>query len=58
MIQQRWVTRKTGIGFGNIEYTKDVLQYRQIIPCVDASGCLCPGGDWSEWIDVPHEEEK
>lgn len=29
------------------------LQYRFITPNVDASGALCPPGEWSEWKDVP-----
>ena len=30
----------------------DVLQYRYIQPCIDASGALCPG-EWTEWKPVP-----
>ena len=28
------------------------LQYRTLTPNVDASGALCPPGEWSEWKPV------
>ncbi len=33
-----------------------VLQYRVLKPHVDASGALCPGTRWTEWMDVPTVE--
>lgn len=41
----RWVV------FGNIGRKR--LQYRELIPSVDASGAFCPPGVLSEWKDVP-----
>lgn len=43
MFEMRWVE------FG---VTRQ-LEYRFITPCVDASGCLCPGGTFSDWKVVP-----
>lgn len=40
MIEIRWV---------NITKTNRQLEFRFITPCVDASGALCPGGEWSNW---------
>lgn len=37
--------------WANVGY--ETLQYRTLTPCVDASGSLCPGGEWSEWKNVP-----
>ena len=28
------------------------LEYRTITPSVDASGALCPGQGWGEWVVV------
>lgn len=43
MVELRW------IALGK----QRLLQFRFIIPNVDASGALCPPGAWSEWQDVP-----
>lgn len=43
MIEVRWV-----------EFSKNrQLEYRFITPNVDASGGLCPPGEWSNWHVVP-----
>jgi len=46
MIELRW-TRPA-----ETTTAPDVLQYRYIQPCIDASGALCPG-EWTEWKPVP-----
>ena len=59
MIQQKWVTREVVCtdNLGNKWFdTKDVLQYRQTSWQVDNRGDHYE--EWSEWKDVPHEEEK
>ena len=43
MIEMRWV---------HLGGQKQ-LQYRYITLNVDASGALCPPGEWSEWKAVP-----
>jgi len=43
MIELRWVRKSLSLE----------LQYRHEILSVDASGALCPGNEWSEWMDVP-----
>lgn len=43
MIELRWITLRE----------QRFLQYRYISPNVDASGALCPPGEWSRWQDVP-----
>ena len=32
--------------------SQGVLQYRVLLPAIDASGSFCPGGDWSQWKAV------
>jgi hypothetical protein len=39
MIEIRWVK----IGAGR------QLEYRSLVPCVNASGCLCAPSIWSRW---------
>jgi hypothetical protein len=34
------------------------LEYRFLVPGVDASGALCPPGEWTEWRPVEFEKEK
>ena len=46
MIELRW-TRPA-----ETTTAPDVLQYRYIQPCIDASGALCPC-EWTEWKPVP-----
>jgi len=43
MIELRWVE------FG----PNRQLEYRYLTPNVDASGALCPPGEWSDWKIVP-----
>lgn len=43
MIDLRWVE------FG----PNRQLEYRVHMPTVDASGALCPGGEWTPWMIVP-----
>ena len=43
MIELRWVE------FG----PNKELNYRVMMPSVDASGALCPGSQWSDWKKVP-----
>lgn len=43
MVELRWVD--WGIS--------QELEYRYLTPNVDASGGLCPPGEWSEWKRVP-----
>lgn len=38
---------------GTAELSAVRLQYRALLPNVDASGAFCPPGVWSEWRDVP-----
>ena len=44
MIELRWV---------QISDTNTQLEYRVLTPAVDASGALCPGGEWSGWKNIP-----
>ena len=47
MIELRWACLATTT-------TRDpILQYRVLTPCVDASGGLCPGTDWTPWKTIP-----
>ena len=59
MIELRYVRRKVTIDpFYQPSYTfVNVLQYRQMLLSVDASGGLCPG-EITEWKDVPVVEEE
>lgn len=43
MLELRWVE------FG----PNRQLEYRYLVPAVDASGALCPGGTWSDWQVAP-----
>ena len=62
MIEMRWVWHNLKYGApptGAVCIDTDgrlyqKLQYRRIVPCIDAGGHLCPSTDWSEWLDVPH----
>jgi hypothetical protein len=58
MVEMRWVKKRDqyyqdGLPTGHLGPVREVLQYRQYTPTVDASGSLTPFGSWSEWIDVP-----
>lgn len=45
---------RTGVApDGTAEHSAVRLQYRALLPNVDASGAFCPPGVWSEWRDVP-----
>lgn len=43
MIELRWVV------FGRNRQ----LEYRVLMPAIDASGALCPGPGWGNWTVVP-----
>ncbi len=59
MIELRWFEHSDmPIVGGGFAVGLTVLQYRVNIPCVDASGALCPGNGWSEWTDVPSVKGK
>lgn len=45
MIELRWIV------YENVG--QKILEYRVLVPTVDASGCLCPSGEWYEWKEVP-----
>ena len=45
MFELRWIV------FENVG--QRILEYRVLMPTVDASGSLCPGEVWSEWKEVP-----
>lgn len=62
MIELRWLDRKVMdlhpmINVVNGHPREKVLQYRLMMPSVDASGALCPGQGWSAWQDVPAVRE-
>lgn len=46
MIELRWIR------VAETTTAPDVLEYRYVQPCIDASGALCPG-EWTEWKLVP-----
>jgi len=48
VIELRWMKLKSAAAD-----VKPVLQYRQIVPCVDASMNLCPGEGFTSWQEVP-----
>jgi hypothetical protein len=62
MIEMRWVWHNLEHGApptGAVCVDTDgrlfqKLQYRRIVPRVDAGWRLCPSTDWSDWLDVPH----
>lgn len=62
MIEMRWVWHNLEHGAppnGSVCVDEDgrlyqKLQFRLLVPCVDAGGHLCPATGWSGWIDVPH----
>ena len=48
MIELRWVV------FGpDTLGSKHQLEWRVLMPSIDASGGLCPGREWSNWQIVP-----
>lgn len=58
MIELRWVPPRLANSLKSKALITDddslrVLQYRYLKFAVDASGGLCPGDGWSDWIDVP-----
>lgn len=63
MIELRWVWHNFSDGApleGSICINTDgrlyqKLQYRREIFYIDASGAFRPSGQYSEWMDVPHE---
>ena len=54
MIDLRWVKRKVRDDFYRLARTEKVLQYREMAN-IEEIGRWAP--IWSEWIDVPTEEE-
>ena len=52
MIEIRWVV-PPNTWVPSVGWPK--LQYRVHTPAIDASGALCPGPGWSDWMDVPTE---
>lgn len=54
--EMEWVHFRAGMRQAVPKAPLGVLQYRYLIPCVDASGALCPGSQWSEWASIPHVE--
>lgn len=46
MFELRWVRP------AETTIKSDILEYRYVQSCVDASGALCPG-EWTDWKEVP-----
>ncbi len=56
MFELRWVYVQGMHPQGSICVGENIfqkLQYRFLMPGVDAGGSFCPSSTWSEWKDVP-----